>query len=173
MDQHYVLSIDSVRFRTVEGQNWRRVMGSAEHNEIVEKWRKAVNYRDLEGVVMSYAPDAHIWSPRLELDFGPRGIHGRAMISVQQQVFFDTWTDGVILRHDAFATGDRVVLIGQMGGTHSIPYTVPGGETDPPTGNTARVELVAVFTVRDGLIEENLEYYDYLSLVQQVGLVFP
>ena len=60
-----------------------------------------------------------------------------------------------------------------MGGTHSITYTVPGGETYPPTGNDAKAELAAVFTVRDGLIAENLEYYDYLSLVQKVGLVFP
>ena len=148
-------------------------MGISENIEIVEKWRKAVNCRDLEGVVMSYASDARIWSPRLELDFGPGGIHGRDTIRMQQQVFFDTWPDGVVTRHDAFATGDRVVLIGKMGGTHSVPYTVPGGETYPPTGKTAKVELAAVFTVRGGLIEENLEYYDCLSLVQQVGLVFP
>ena len=148
-------------------------MGSVENVEVVEKWRKAVNDRDLEGVVMSYAPNAHVWSPRLELVFGPGGIQGRDMIRVQQQVFFDTWPDGVVTRRDVFATGDRVVLLGQMGGTHSIPYTVPGGRTYPPTNNDAKAELAAVFTVLDGLIDENLEYYDYLSLVQQVGLAFP
>jgi ketosteroid isomerase-like protein len=133
----------------------------------------AVNNRDLDGVVMSYAPDAHVWSPRLELDFGPGGIRGRDMIRMQQQVFFDTWADGVVTCDEIFASGNRVVLLGQMGGTHSIPYTVPGGETYPPTGNDAKAELAAVFTVQDGLIEENLEYYDYLSLAQKVGLAFP
>jgi len=148
-------------------------VSSAENIELVEKWRKAVNDRDLEGVVASYAPDAHVWSPRLELVFGPEGIRGRDMIREQQQVFFDTWPDGVVTRYDVFATGDRVVLLGQMGGTHSIPYTVPGGKTYAPTGNDAKAEIAAVFTVRDGLIQENLEYYDYLSLAQKVGLVFP
>ena len=148
-------------------------MSSAENIEVVEKWRRAVNDRDLEGVVMSYAPDAHVWSPRLELVFGPDGIQGRDIIRIQQQVFFDTWPDGVVTRREIFATDDRVVLLGQMGGTHSIPYSVPGGETYPPTGNDAKAELVAVFKVEDGLIQENLEYYDYLSLVQKVGLVFP
>ena len=148
-------------------------MGNEANIEVVEKWRNAVNDRDLERVVMSYAPNAHVWSPRLELVFGPDGIEGRDMIRVQQQVFFDTWPDGVVTRRDIFATGDRVVLLGQMGGTHSISYTVPGGDTYPPTGNDAKAELAAIFTVRDGLIEENLEYYDYLSLVQKVGLVFP
>ena len=151
-------------------------MGNPENNEnieVIEKWRTAVNDRDLEGVVMSYAPDAHVCSPRLELVFGAGGINGRDMIRVQQQVFFDTWPDGVVTRQNIFATGDRVVLLGQMGGTHSIPYTVPGGETYPPTGNDAKAEIAAIFTVRNGLIEENLEYYDYLSLAQKVGLVFP
>jgi len=60
-----------------------------------------------------------------------------------------------------------------MDGTHTTPYTVPGGETYPPTGNDAKAEIAAIFTVRNGLIEENLEYYDYLSLAQKVGLVFP
>ena len=101
-------------------------MSSAENIELVEKWRKAVNDRDLEGVVASYGPDAHVWSPRLELGFGPEGIRGRDMIREQQQVFFDTWPHGVVTRNEVFATGDRVVLLGQMGGTHSIPYTVPG-----------------------------------------------
>lgn len=141
--------------------------------EVIEKWRTAVNDRDLEAVVMSYAPDAHVWSPRLELVFGGGGINGRDMIRVQQQVFFDTWPDGVVTRQNIFATGDRVILLGQMGGTHSIPYTVPGGETYPPTGNDAKAEIAAIFTVRNGLIQENLEYYDYLSLAQKVGLVFP
>lgn len=71
-----------------------------------------------------------------------------------------------------FATGDRVVLLGQMGGTHSTPCTVPEGETYPPAGNDAKAEIVAVFTVQNGLIVENLEYYDYLSLAQKVGLIF-
>lgn len=101
-------------------------MSSAENIEVVEKWRRAVNDRDLEGVVMSYAPDAHVWSPRLELVFGPDGIQGRDIIRIQQQVFFDTWPDGVVTRREIFATDDRVVLLGQMGGTHSIPYSVPG-----------------------------------------------
>ena len=149
------------------------MIGSVENIEVVEKWRMAVNSRDLDGVVMSYAPDAHVWSPRLELDFGSDGIRGRDMIRVQQQVFFDTWPDGVVTKDEIFASGDRVVLLGRMGGTHSIPYTVPGGETYPPTGNDAKADLAAVFTVRDGLIEENLEYYDYLSLVQKAGLTFP
>ena len=122
---------------------------------------------------MSYAPEAHVWSPRLELVFGPGGIRGRDVIRNQQQVFFDTWPDGVVTRDEVIATGNRVVLLGQMGGTHSIPYIVPGGETYPPTGNDAKAELVAVFTVRNGLIVENLEYYDYLSLAQKVGLIFP
>jgi ketosteroid isomerase-like protein len=122
---------------------------------------------------MSYAPEAHVWSPRLELVFGPGGIRGRDVIRNQQQVFFDTWPDGIVTRDEVIATGDRVVLLGQRGGTHSIPYTVPGGETYPPTGNDAKAELVAVFTVRNGLIVENLEYYDYLSLAQKVGLIFP
>ena len=85
-------------------------MGSAGNIEVIEKWRTAVNDRDLEGVVSSYAPDAHVWSPRLELVFGPDGIIGRDAIRVQQQVFFDTWPDGVVVRVKVFATGDRVVL---------------------------------------------------------------
>jgi hypothetical protein len=148
-------------------------MTSSENIEVIEKWRTAVNDRDLEAVVMSYAPDAHVWSPRLELVFGAGGINGRDMIRVQQQVFFDTWPDGVVTRQNIFATDDRVILLGQMGGTHSIPYTVPGGETYPPTGNDAKAEIAAIFTVQNGLIQENLEYYDYLSLAQKVGLVFP
>jgi ketosteroid isomerase-like protein len=148
-------------------------MGESDNKALIEKWRLAVNGRDLEGVVMSYAPDAHVWSPRLELVFGPDGIVGRDMIRVQQQVFFDTWPDGAVTRREMFADGDRVVLLGTMGGTHTIPYTVPGGGTYPPTGNLAHAELAAVFTVRDGLIAENLEYYDYLSLVGKVGVKWP
>ena len=148
---------------------------SVERNlQRVETWRQAVNNRDLEGVVMCYAPEAHVWSPRLELVFGPGGIQGRDAIREQQQVFFDTWPDGIVTCDEVFAVDNRVVLRGEMGGTHSPPYTIPDGPTFPPTGNDAKAYIAAIFTIDgDGLIAENLEYYDYLSLVQKVGLNFP
>jgi hypothetical protein len=49
---------------------------------------------------------------------------------------------------------------------------VPSGQTYQPTGNDAKAEIAAVFTIQNGLTEENLEYYDCLGLTQKVGLIF-
>ena len=109
-------------------------MSVEENIALVERWRQAVNSRDLEGVIGCYAPDAYVWSPRLEIEFGPDGIKGQNAIRSEQQVFFDTWPDGTVGRDQVFASGDNVCLLGSIGGTHTLPYTVLGGKTYPPTG---------------------------------------
>jgi ketosteroid isomerase-like protein len=65
--------------------------------------------------------------------------------------------------------GDRLVLEGQMSGTHDGPMDA-AGRTIPPTGKRFEVAFAALFTMKAGRAAQERVYYDRLSLLEQIGL---
>ena len=55
-------------------------------------------------------------------------------------------------------------------GTHNGPMDTPMGEV-PPTGKSAELHFCSVIKVRDGKIVEERDYYDAMTIANQLGLM--
>jgi steroid delta-isomerase-like uncharacterized protein len=67
---------------------------------------------------------------------------------------------------DAIEAGDQVALRMTVSGTHRGE-----GLGIPPTGNAIRIAGVTIGRYRDGLLVEGRNFFDLLSLYEQVGAV--
>jgi steroid delta-isomerase-like uncharacterized protein len=71
--------------------------------------------------------------------------------------------------HDAFVSGDTVVVELSWQGTHSGPLSIPSGEV-APTGKKIDVHAVQVQKIKDGKVESTRHYFDMATLMSQLGL---
>ena len=69
---------------------------------------------------------------------------------------------------NAFASGDKVALEITYEGTQTGPLAGPGG-TIPPSGKRAVVQGAQVITFQGDKIKEIREYFDLMTLLQQIG----
>jgi steroid delta-isomerase-like uncharacterized protein len=68
------------------------------------------------------------------------------------------------------ASGDWAVAEAVGRGTHSGPMQTPMGEV-PPTGTKMELHFCSVVKVRDGKIVEERDYYDAMTIANQLGLM--
>ena len=81
--------------------------------------------------------------------------------------FFDAFPDLVLERtHQYAASGDVSIIEFVATGTHTGPL----GDI-PATGKTVRMTVCDVIEVKDGKIYREREYYDMMSMMQQLGLM--
>ena len=68
---------------------------------------------------------------------------------------------------DLFGEGDRVVLRYTMGGTNTGPSFL----TEEPTGKSWEGSGISIYRFEDGKFAEQWDYFDYLGVMQQLGLI--
>ena len=68
------------------------------------------------------------------------------------------------------ASGDWAVAECVGRGTHSGPMQTPMGEV-APTGRKMELHFCSIIRVRDGKIVEGRDYYDAMSIANQLGLM--
>jgi len=66
------------------------------------------------------------------------------------------------------AVGDTVVLEVTWKGTQNGPLETPGGII-PPSGKQWTVQAAQVIKIQNGKIKEFRQYFDLLTLLQQIG----
>jgi steroid delta-isomerase-like uncharacterized protein len=66
--------------------------------------------------------------------------------------------------------GDWAVAEAVGRGTHSGPMQTPMGEV-PATGKQMELHFCSIIRVRDGKIVEERDYYDAMTIVNQLGLM--
>ena len=71
--------------------------------------------------------------------------------------------------HDAFASGDTVVVELSWKGTHTGPLSTPAGEI-APTGKSIDLRAVQVQKVKDGKVASTRQYFDMATMMSQLGL---
>lgn len=71
--------------------------------------------------------------------------------------------------HDAFASGDMVVVEMSWKGTHTGPLATPQGEV-APTGKKIDLRAVQVQKVKDGKVASTRHYFDMATMMSQLGL---
>ncbi|HKJ57758.1 MAG TPA: ester cyclase [Halobacteriales archaeon] len=68
---------------------------------------------------------------------------------------------------DAFGHEDRVVLRYTLGGTNTGPSFL----TEEPTGESWEASGIAIYRFEDGMVAEQWNNFDYLGVMQQLGLI--
>lgn len=71
--------------------------------------------------------------------------------------------------HDAFASGDNVVVELTWKGTHTGPLATPAGEI-APTGKSLNMRAVQVCKIKDGKVASTHQYFDMATMMSQLGL---
>jgi steroid delta-isomerase-like uncharacterized protein len=97
-----------------------------------------------------------------------RRLQGVAEISQGLQSWKEAMPDVKGTVTDAFANTDRAVLEVRWEGTHTGPLAGPGG-TIPASGKRQVTHSAWVFHVVGDRIKESRNYFDMLSLLQQLG----
>jgi len=77
-------------------------------------------------------------------------------------------TENLELRvDDLFGEGDRVCLRYTMGGTNTGPSYL----TEEPTGESWEASGISIYRFADGKLAEQWDSFDYLGVMQQLGLI--
>lgn len=121
---------------------------------------------DAKAVAQLYSQDATIWDPSL-----PEPLRGRQAVEEWHAAMLRAFPDMSLEFTNVFGAGDYVAaeIVGR--GTHTGPLAGPQGEI-PPTGK--RIEVRGCFVGRitpDGQCAEDRSYFDYASMMQQLGLM--
>jgi steroid delta-isomerase-like uncharacterized protein len=97
-----------------------------------------------------------------------RRLQGVAEISQGLQSWKEAMPDVKGTVTNAFANTDRAVLEVTWEGTHTGPLAGPGG-TIPASGKRQVTDSAWVFHLDGDRIKESRNYFDMLSLLQQLG----
>jgi steroid delta-isomerase-like uncharacterized protein len=134
--------------------------------EFVERQISAFNAHDPEAWTNSYAENAVLHDPQY-----PEPQRGREAIRKDIQDFFSAFPDIRFELTNVISEENRLAIEGMGVGTHQGPIEGPGGTIEP---TNRRIETrFATFLQLDGsdLIAEEHRYYDFASMLQQLGLM--
>jgi steroid delta-isomerase-like uncharacterized protein len=122
-----------------------------------ESWKQ----HDIDRLTSDHAEEGVLDTP-----FAGGAVKGRAAIEKLYRGFLAGFPDLAFERTEHLIDGDRVVQILTVTGTNN------GGFMDlPPTGKKVRFPLVAIFTLKDGLIVEERRIYDFTGVLMQAGVL--
>ena len=119
----------------------------------------------LEKIVAHLAKDCEtIDVPTGRMLRGPEGYKQTALF------FADGFPDSKVEITNVFATEDQSVIEFIGRGTNTGPLHLPTGDL-PPTGRYSEVRFCSVNRAESGKIVSIHNYYDVMTMLQQLGLV--
>ena len=71
--------------------------------------------------------------------------------------------------HNAFVSGNVVILELTWTGTHTGPLVTPDGEV-PATGKSLEMRAVQIQEIQDGKVASQRQYFDMATMMSQLGL---
>jgi steroid delta-isomerase-like uncharacterized protein len=135
-------------------------MTREETTRFFNQWDKAWAAQDVTALSNLYAGDCKVTSPM----FGK--MQGRAAVTESFKRLFKVFPDLNMKTEQLIVDDDRCAVIFSTNATHAGEFMgLPG------TGRKARVSGVLVLKLDDGLVEEELRFYDFTSLLVQVGVL--
>ena len=132
----------------------------------IEVAERSLEARDWETYGSVFAEDLKMVTPML-----PGVAIGREARIQLVQGIYDPFPDGVVKIRRSFGRGDWACVEVLFTGTHTEPMAGPDGTEIPPTGKSIELPYCMVMKFKDGLVSELYEYYDQMSLMQQLGLM--
>lgn len=133
--------------------------------EVVRDSIEAFNERDWDRFSALLAPNA-VYD---EVGTG-RKLKGRKEITSVARGWTEAFPDVEGTIDEETVEKDTVVVQVTYRGTHDGDLPTPGG-TIPPSGESIITRCAEVHRVEDGLIVENRNFFDMLSMLQAVGAI--
>ena len=134
------------------------------HDGLLRRYVDLYNLRDLDGCVELFAEDA--------VQVAPEGtFEGRSRIRERLAGQVTACPDMRLSVGSFVEEGDTFADEWSFAGTHTGPFTLPGGIELAPTGKHVEIKGIEYVQVRDGEIINRHLYYDFLSLAAQLGLL--
>ncbi len=131
------------------------MMQTEENLAVVNRWIAAFNAHDVAAIVALYMDDAELSDPGMK----KRQCRGRAAIEQWFTGRFRTMPTIAYIPHEQIATGDYAVVTWTARAINRRLLGIP---------RPFQVDGVSVFTLRDGLIQQQRGYYDHLAAVEQI-----
>jgi steroid delta-isomerase-like uncharacterized protein len=127
----------------------------------------AWNARNLDDLMDFYAEDAELVQSGI-----PEPITGKGNVRQAMAAFLSTFKDTRADLQEHVATGDRVVLLLAMTGTHAGDVQVTPEKSIPAAGKTVRWETASFLTVdADGKITRDRGVVDAESMLHDLGVL--
>ena len=132
---------------------------------IIRKLFDGFNAKDIDAIEALVADDFELIDCASgETYHGPEGARKNA------EGWLKPFSDVRVELLNVVASGDWAVAEAVGRGTHSGPLQTPMGEV-PATGKKMELHFCSVIKVRDGKIVEERDYYDAMTIANQLGLV--
>jgi len=128
---------------------------------VIDEHFKALISHDVKSIAAGYAGDAQVFSPNWE---GAKT--GNAGITEVYTRYFSSTQDLTYKVLNTINAGDNVVVEYTSGGTLSNPES---GTPDYMKGKKYSLVYCAVFTLKNGKIIRESDYFDQLAFLTQVG----
>lgn len=133
---------------------------------VVDGVDEAGNARAWDRWAALHAEDVVVASPEL-----PAPLQGREGHLRQTRNLLDAFPDARLERRQLFGRGEWLCAEYTVTGTHRGPMALPGDAVLEATGRPLHLEYCTVYRITAGLIREERNYFDLLSLLQQLGVV--
>jgi steroid delta-isomerase-like uncharacterized protein len=125
-----------------------------------------VNTRNVEKIMEQYAEDATFQAPNLE-----KPIHGKTAIRGFLTGSFTAFPDWKIDITKVYVTGNDVVVVNSVHGTHTGPLLAEDGKSVAPTNKKFVDEQMTRVVLNDsGKIQSLRSYGNPTAMLRQLGL---
>ena len=129
--------------------------------KVIDDHFKALTDHDVKAIAAGYADDAQAFSPNWE--GAKTGVAG---ITEVYNRYFSSTPDLTYKVLNTINAGDNVAVEYTSGGTLSNPES---GTPDYMKGKKYSLTYCAVFTIKNGKIVKESDYFDQVAFLKQVG----
>ena len=135
---------------------------SNQNKAVVQRFYDLLNQRDWEH--MTEVMDANV------IDYNPSPGQGAGLAGVIEALkgFVNSFPDMQVTTKDLIAEGDKVVVRGEMHGTHQGNFLGA-----PPTGKSVTMSAIDCYQLRDNRIITASHLEDTVGVMAQLGMLSP
>jgi len=134
-------------------------------SKLIDDHFKALSAHDVKAIAAGYSDDAKVVSPNWE---GEKT--GQAGLTEVYTRYFSSTPDLTYKVNNIIYAGDNVVVEYDSGGTLSNPEK---GTPDYMKGKKYSLKYCTIFTIKDGKIIREVDYFDQVAFLRQVGFFEP
>ena len=128
--------------------------------DVIDRWERAFNERDLQAYAATYADRAVMESPMAGSAAGRDGVTKATM------ALFSAFPDATITYEPAIIDETHAVIPAYATGTHGGTFM-----GIPASGRPFRVTLVFILELKDGVIVRDRRVYDFTGFLVQLGIL--
>jgi len=125
---------------------------------------KALNTKDIEGLLANQQPDAELVIP------GGVTLRGHEQVRQYTEALWAAFPDGSFSFAGQVLAEDAAAVELVFMGTHTGPLATPNGVI-PPTGRRVTLQSASILRFKEGLIASEHAYPDQLEFMTQLGLM--